>query len=183
MSATGPAPGSPEHALQQAWIACSDAAAAGRSMRERGEWARLQEAAADAGAEDVMTAMTTTERASEVSEDAYASAVRQLTSAVRAATDRRVLDGRRQFHASRGAKLPSLAALLQSRGKGDLARSLSVEVFVADAQKSGGCMHARSDPYHGTVWCVSRAGHGHPHVHSACVACDIAVRFLDATGH
>lgn len=144
ISVTGPTHGSPEHALQQAWVACSDAAGAGRSMRERGEWARLGAAAADAGAENVMSAMMAMETASEVSEDAYASAVRQLTSAVRAATDTKVLEARRQFHASRGAKLPSFVALFQSRGKGDLAQFLSVEVFVADAQKSGACMHARS---------------------------------------
>lgn len=182
MSVTGPTHGSPEHALQLAWVACSDAAGAGRSMRERGEWDQLAEAAADAGAENVMSAMKAMEAASEVSEDAYANAVRQLTSAVRAATDTKVLDARRQVHASHGAKLPSLVALFQSRGKGDLAQFLNVEVFVADAQKSGACMHARSDPYHGTMWCVSEAGHGYPHVHTECVACDLADRFLETAG-
>ena len=180
MSVTGPGPGGPEYALQQAWVACSDAAGAGRSMHERGEWARLGAAAADAGAENVMSAMTAMETASEVSDDAYASAVRQLTSAVRAATDSKVLDARRQYHASRGAKLPQLAALVLSRGKGDLAQFLSVEAFVADAQKSGGCMHSRSDAYHGTMWCVSAAGHSHPHVHTECIACDLANDFLDS---
>lgn len=182
MFVTGPTPGTAEHALQQAWVACSEAAGAGRSMRDRGEWARLGASAADAGAESVLSAMTAMESASEVSDDAYANAVRQLTSAVRDATDTKVLEARRQFHASRGAKLPQLVALVQSRGKGDLAQFLTVEVFVADAQKSGACMHARSDAYHGTMWCVSEAGHGHPHVHAECVACDLANRFLDAAG-
>lgn len=49
MALSGPPPGSPESAVQDAWTACAEAAGAGRSMRELGEWDRLEATAAYAG--------------------------------------------------------------------------------------------------------------------------------------
>lgn len=176
MAVSGPPPGSPESAVQDAWAACAEAVGAGRSMRELGEWDRLEATAAYAGAEDVLRSMAAMELAP--SEEAYAAGVRQLTSAVRAATDGKTLSAKRQYHESRGAKLPQMVAMVQSAGHPELARFVDVGVFVTEVQATGSCMNTRPDPYHGAMWCISDAGHTKPHFYASCVSCDLADRFL-----
>lgn len=178
MAASGPPPGSPEAAVQDAWTACAEAAGAGRSMRELGEWDRLEATAAYAGAEDVLRAMAAMESAPK--EEAYAVGVRQLTDAVRLATDGNTLTAKREYHESRGAKLPQLVAVVQSHGKPELARFVDVEAFVAQAKATGSCLQTRADSYHGSLWCISEAGHTKPHFYASCIPCDLADRFLNS---
>lgn len=102
------------------------------------------------------------------SEAAYAVGVRQLTNAVRAATDGKTLSAKRQCHESRGARLPQMVALVRSHGQPELARFVDMEVFVTEVRATGSCMERRPDPYHGAMWCISDAGHAKPHFYASC---------------